>query len=639
MCDLTRVRGFWFWVVLLLVAFAGRSLWQGARTSATWDEPQHLGAGVSYWRWGDHRVSTYNFVVAQKLVALPVLAIRADFPDAATAPRDPTQLGRQFLYDRGNDPVQILRAGRAAVTTAGLALALFTSCWARRIFGERGALIALVVLLFDPTFLAHSSLVTVDVVAALFLFTTVAAGARVLERCALPRIVLLGALLALSLATKYSVVIVVATLATLAVVRLASGRPLAVALPGNRQREITGVLPQAGWVVGAFAAAVMVAWAGVWAIYGFRFHEPGIEFPWEQAGPGTLVYRGAILLRSLHLFPEPFIFDLTGFKSLVIPRTAFVAGAYHATGVPRYFPLMFLFKTPPAVLAASAAAVVAAVFAWRTGDAALRSRLRAATPVAIFAGIYFASACAGKLNIGHRHLLPFYPALAVLLGALTLLPWRRTLGAIATAVGSVGLLATAVTADRPLSYYNLFAGGVAAGHRWAVDSSYDWGAELPDLREWLQLHAREELAAGSVHLAYFGTARPAASGVDVRLLESMEVPTAANAPTWKTGLYIFSAHVLQTGVSGLFGPWTLERERALKDLRAKLAATQPERRTTLESAVTRLATARLAAWLRTTQRTADARPAQVYFAFRLNDDDLERALTRDPAPISPVAYK
>jgi hypothetical protein len=129
------------------------------------------------------------------------------------------------------------------------------------------------------------------------------------------------------------------------------------------------------------------------------------------------------------------------------------------------------------------------------------------------------------LNIGHRHLLPVYPFLFVGAGraaawawpSRTRAPaWRRAL-IVALAAGC--LAAPACVHPDYLAYFNGLAGGPAGGHRWLVDSSLDWGQDLPALARW-----QRENGVRPLRLAYFGTADPVAYGLDAKWLPSHLAP-------------------------------------------------------------------------------------------------------------------
>src|SRR5207249_3796088 len=103
-------------------------------------------------------------------------------------------------------------------------------------------------------------------------------------------------------------------------------------------------------------------------------------------------------------------------------RPSFLNGEHSKKGRLAFFPYCLLVKTPPGFLALLGLALVALA----TRDRSIgkrRWRLYEILPLLIFLADYWAFAIASNLNIGHRHLLPTYPAMYILAGGVTL--WLR----------------------------------------------------------------------------------------------------------------------------------------------------------------------------------------------------------------------
>jgi hypothetical protein len=181
--------------------------------------------------------------------------------------------------------------------------------------------------------------------------------------------------------------------------------------------------------------------------------------------------------------------------------------------------------------------------------------------------VYWATSLTSHLNIGHRHILPTYPILFIAAGALGVwLDFRRAKAALlvgaltAWHVGESWLI-------RPhyLAYFNAITGGPANGWKHLVDSSLDWGQDLPRLAQWLDTHARRE----KVFLAYFGTGDPTHEGIRATLLPAL--PEVGPKRPWhrlSTGFYCVSATMLQQVYSPVRGKWTLDLEAEYQKLRA-----------------------------------------------------------------------
>ena len=97
-------------------------------------------------------------------------------------------------------------------------------------------------------------------------------------------------------------------------------------------------------------------------------------------------------------------------------------------------------------------------------------------------------------------------------------------GRFATGLGAAVVCWYAATAvwvhPGHLAYFNLAAGGPAAGHRWLLDSNFDWGQDLYRLPA-----ALTELGVTEpVYLLYFGHVDPSLYGLDFRIPPREQTP-------------------------------------------------------------------------------------------------------------------
>ena len=178
---------------------------------------------------------------------------------------------------------------------------------------------------------------------------------------------------------------------------------------------------------------------------------------------------------------------------------------------------------------------------------------------------------ASKLNIGHRHILPTYPVLFILVGGLVAPGvlkgmWRTALPGLLV-LGQLG--ANLWAAPHYLAFFNVLAGGPANGYRLLVDSSLDWGQDLPGLARWLRAN-NSGPAAQPVYLAYFGSGEP-----DYYKIQAVKLPFINGFKLlhpWyqpSAGLYCISATMLQQAYGPTGGVWSPTEEREYQVLRAK----------------------------------------------------------------------
>jgi hypothetical protein len=268
--------------------------------------------------------------------------------------------------------------------------------------------------------------------------------------------------------------------------------------------------------------------------------------------------------------------------------------------------------------------------------------------------IYAAFSLTSNLNIGHRHLLPLYPPVFVLAGAAGAWLSRRTARiAAVVAVLLVWHIAESLAVwPSYLTYFNELAGGPSNGYKHLVDSSLDWGQDLPTLHDWLHDNNLEN-GTPPVYLLYFGTGRPEYYHINATLLPgfSDRVPIGADAlRPLKPGVYCISATHFEGVYLTCYGPWTPRYEEAYRAQATVAADLSPaaeklatgsgdaEELKKLEARFEdpglrqvlfefpRLRTARLCAWLRDQQRKPDADAGHSILIFKLTAEDLRAAL-------------
>ena len=541
--------------VAVYVALAVSSL----RTqSATFDEGSHLPAGYTYLRLGDHRLNPEHPPLVKTLAALPLLFIDVTLKpdDEAWALRRQWEFGKRFLY-RWNDADRLLFWGRLPIVGLGALLGLSVFCWARHRHGPRAAVLALFLCVLSPDVLAHGQLVTTDVGIALFMFLSVVAFDAVSRRVSAGRIALAGLAAGAAFATKFSAVLLLPILASLAVVAVLAPEPMTLALPGRAPRDLTRRRARVAAMAGVLAAVGVSSLAIVWASYGFRSRlspDPEVEaaFEWSRVEPeGALQGPLARGVRTSGVLPEAFVFGFLRFFKHSEPRPAFLLGRVSNDGWWYFFPVTFLLKTPVPLLALLALAVATR----RRHRRPWRDELVLWLPV----GIYAVVAVVRALNIGHRHLLPIYPFLFVAAGrvadwAFPPSPARARVPAlVVSALCGWHAASTALIHPHYLAYVNELGGGPSNGYRLFADSSLDWGQDLKNLKAYL-----DRRGIGDVKLSYFGTADPAYYAIPGELLPSHMLP-----PPRVTSRDVRPGDLLAVSATNLQGVYLAPEDRPL----------------------------------------------------------------------------
>jgi dolichyl-phosphate-mannose-protein mannosyltransferase len=509
----------------LLALAAGLALYGGLavdsmrRTSATYDEPAHLSAAWTHLALHDYRLSPDHPPLVQSLAAVPLLFVdvKMDASDEAWKEHAIWRFARHWLYI-WNDAGRLLFWGRFAIMLVGAALVVAIFLWTRARFGPAPALVALFLAVLSPDLLAHGQVVTTDMGAAATMFLAVVAFDAALQRVTPARVLLAGLALGAALGTKMSALGLGPILLALAVARVADPRPLVVAFGADR--PVAGRAARAAVVAGVLLVLVPAAVAVIWAAYGFQRSfgaDPGLAatFPWESLRASHPLVQGCVrVARELGLLPEPYLFGFLRFFEHSEARRAFLLGQASDTGFPHFFLVSFLVKTPLPLLGLLLLAATG-----RGCDAARPGALAAAwIPFLVYAVLTQTRG----LNIGHRHLLPLYPFAFVLAGAAgAWLPRRLGRAGAVALVALLGWYAwgTLQVHRHELAYFNETVGGPANGWRVLVDSSLDWGQDLPRVEPWMRRHGIRHYK-----LSYFGSAPPRYYGITGEMLPGYSSP-------------------------------------------------------------------------------------------------------------------
>ncbi|HKQ61748.1 MAG TPA: glycosyltransferase family 39 protein [Candidatus Polarisedimenticolaceae bacterium] len=470
-------------VALLLAALFLQGILGSRQLSAAFDEATHLASGYSYLKTGDYRLNPQHPPLGKLLCALPLLALgpQLDLADPGWRESEEWGFGHRFLY--GNDADRLLFWGRLPVILLSLLLAAYVWRWAGELFGAAAGLGALVLCVLCPTVVAHSRFVTFDVPLAAFSTMALYHGWRCTRRESWAQRLLAGTGLGLAMATKFSGLVLLATV------------PVLVLLSGFEHKHVRRAALDLLVVLLVAAAIVTVVYA--------------------PSGGLRAYVDGARLVNRDH--DPSFVYYLNG--------------EFRPGGFWNYFLIAFLVKTPLPTLLALAGSIVL----WRR----LRAPQRRDEAFLVLPALaWIVATSAGADDLGVRYLLPAYPLVFVF--ASRLAPWllARRAGRLAAALLALWLGGTAlwIFPDQ-LAYFNEAAGGPARGHRWLDDSNLDWGQDVKRLASWLREQKIER-----VKLRLPPNANPEYYGIHGEPLPDAEW-SGPPAP----GVYALSAHVLIRG--------------------------------------------------------------------------------------------
>ena len=344
------------------------------------------------------------------------------------------------------EPAQSEMTARLPIMLLTVLLGAIVFRWGQDLWGPTAGLLALFVLTFDPTLLAHGRLSTTDAglvtlgTAALYVAWRWTDGPS--WRWALATGTLLGA----TLLAKSSGVLWAAAVGLMLIGNMAC----------RRDREALSRF----LIQGAVAAGLSLLL--IWACYSFTWG-PVKGLPISLPAPAYWEAFRAQALRDSH-----WVFAL-GIRKL---------GHWWW-----YQPLAFLIKNPLPFLLS----LVTSAITWLSRPLAPRQ----AFTLALFPVMYVGVSLKWGVNIGYRYLLPVHPFLYLLIaGGLCYLigskvRWQRWL------VGALLIwqaIEVASVFPNEIDYFNQLVGGPQGGYRYLSDSNVEWGQSSHILYEYARQH-------------------------------------------------------------------------------------------------------------------------------------------------------
>jgi hypothetical protein len=482
----------WLIPVALCAVMFGQLLCSGRQLSQTADEATHLYSGYRYLKCGDFTVSPEHPPLAKLIAAAPLLAMNFTV-DCAPFKGDALHQafsGLNWLYSQ-NWPAALARA-RMAVSVFAVGLCLLVWIAARRMFGLTTAIVAGLLLIFEPNVLAYGSLVLTDVPVTCMLLFAVLGFYLWVRHPTVPLILLTALAAGLTLLAKHSGVVVVPVLGVLAIAD-------ALTQPDGGQPKWRIALRN----LLALALVCALAAGMVWVGYGMRFaaHSavPQLQGPRTRAASAS--ERVLLELEERHLLPQAY---LEGFASALTlanqGSVVFVAGKRYLHAPWFSTPFNFAIRNTAAMLAM----IVAAAFGMAI---TFRQRRRERLFLLVPAAIYLAACIHANIDVSVRYLLPIFPFLliAVADGCVEL---ARRVRWVRYAVPCLILLHAASSLHaypNYLSYANDLWGGPARAYKYLPD--LDIGQAYPEAKAYLEKHRAENcwfIAAWQWDPAFYG---------------------------------------------------------------------------------------------------------------------------------------
>ena len=461
-----------------------------SRKSITIDEIVLIPSGYYHLAAGNHQLVNEHPPLAKIIAGIPTLFIQPGEVKPEQIHGAPGSIEERWAYAETfweNNPGLFASLSfwprlPAIMLTVLLGLLIFKI--ARELFGSLAAVLAVLLFTLEPTVLAHGRVVQTDIPATFGYLLLFFAVFRYANKPSWKYAVGIGAAAGIALLAKFSMLLAGPVLLVFFAVMIWRA-------PAAR-RTLLG------------QAAIVILTAMVVINAGFLFQHRAIGPPdaqWIQESfprlSGQVTFFTSLLS---HILPADFLLGiLRQVRHNNEGHPAGFLGMYSRTGWWLYFPVAFALKTTLPFLLISVTSLVWAIHQY------VRKRDRAFIWMLAPFAVYTAYVLGSRIDIGVRYLLPAYPFLFILGGAMLARAFRRGPRRRAAMFAAIILLGwTGVEAVRAfpnhMSYMNQLAS--ARPHWWYLsDSNVEWGEDAPQVAQYLR--ARGESRVRSAFLADF----------------------------------------------------------------------------------------------------------------------------------------
>lgn len=515
-------RQFWLAIAIAACVVIPRTVLVSRAHSEYWDDQYHLRHGLSFMlrtRPGDMR---QDAPLGQAIVALPMLVTGCEL----RTPRDEPLDGRgpsysAVLYGQKLRPETVSMMVAVWKALLFLPFAGLVFYWCRRLYGLRGAWLALALVLVEPTVAGHIAPAALDVLGMeAGLFACFFAW-RYFENPTRGRLFAAGVAVAAAMLTKHTGVITPGVVSLFALAHWLRDRRVD-ALHATLRRRFNQVL-----------AGALVALVALWPLTLFDVSRPADHGPVVNAVYTEGWSVKADVINGALMRPWPagvYIGSVRGGQLRSDGHPSYLWGHRSQHGWWYYFLAVALYKVPLGMALVMGLAVASTLF--------VRPRFDE-TPLAIAAVCWGVFLTAGGIHIGFRHFLPAYVPLLMLCGRCVLMRWTwvRRLAYGAVVVAAVGV----PWRWHPdyLSFINL---PYDKPYLAISDSNIDWGQSLKQVRRWLDDRPQN---GRPVWIGYFGNVDGSSvehylGGRATQLDEDAQAPQAGLlivSPVWVAGAY------------------------------------------------------------------------------------------------------
>lgn len=507
-----KIRVLAAFIIAVSVVLAFASVWDD---SIIVDEVPHIGAGYSYLVKQDMRLNPEHPPLAKDLAAIPLLFVnlKQDVFDSKFWQTDINgqwNFGRRLIFNSGNDADLIKHLVKPPMLLFFILSAILIFKWGRKLYGDLGGIIALVLFAFSPTVIAHSRFVTTDMPALFGVLLATYCLIRHFKNPTRKSLLWAGLTFGIALLLKFSTFLLVPFFILLAVM-------YGLIRVHNKFRT-------AGQLVWCTIKVFVIGFVlVVWPVYYFHTYNYPPERQYRDtqdllSSYGNRKFADTVVWAS----DKPVIRAAAqyGLGLLMVTQrtvggnTTYFLGEVSRFGWRKYFPIVYFIKEPLAwwgmvvvVLLFTALQWRYRVKEWPNRSYHLVRKYPEEFAMLLWLVIYWGASIKGTLNIGVRHLLPVYP-FTILLVSGQISKFLNLYSSKALKLMLALLLSWYIFENMRvypyyLTYFNQIVGGSSGGYKYVVDSNLDWGQDLVRFSNWVK-----ENNIPKIEFDYFGWADP-----------------------------------------------------------------------------------------------------------------------------------
>ncbi|MCX7589719.1 MAG: glycosyltransferase family 39 protein [Patescibacteria group bacterium] len=548
------------WIVLIFILILSFILmfFSSLQESATMDELAHIPSGYSYVKFLDYRLNPEHPPLLKALSALPLLFLNLNFPINSDSwqkyVNGQWDVGREFLYESGNDADLIIQWSRIGPMLLTLFLIILIYIWSKELLGRWWALLVSFLFGLSPNVLAHGHLVTTDIAAAFGIVLATYFFIKFLYFKSRKSLILSGITFGIAQLLKFSTFMLIPYFGFLLVVFWLINNFDSLKIKNYFVFKKLGIdllkllaIFGIGYIFIVYPVYVLFTWN-----YPQEKQTADTEFILNSFAGGP-TKEGQIcnpirclaeidILMTKNNLTRPFAHYLLGVL-MVMQRsaggnTAYFMGEISASGWKSYFPIVYLLKeTLPFLIILFIVLIFSfknIILNFKLGLYHVKQKLISYLNAnfdkfALFCFIilYWATSISSPLNIGFRHLFPSLPFIYILTIS-SFKNWFNDKNLFISSSFILNILLSAksflklflkyillfilliwfifetiFTFPYFLSYFNEFGGGIFYGYKYVTDSNYDWGQDLLRLKKFVNENKIDKIAVD-----YFGGGNP-----------------------------------------------------------------------------------------------------------------------------------